>query len=104
MAPVSRLGNPSAAVPPCEEEFASQGQRDWEDERWTEEKNQRRCDLINRKYAAGLTSNEARELARLQAQMLRHRDQVAPLPLEQAERWYSELLAAICSPSSPAEP
>jgi hypothetical protein len=54
------------------------------DEPWTEEKNQRRCDLIDRKYAGGLTPNEVVELARLQEEMLRHRQQVAPLPLEDA--------------------
>src|SRR4051794_27664477 len=35
------------------------------DETWTEEKNQRRCDLIDRKYAGRLTVDETVELARL---------------------------------------
>ncbi len=63
------------------------------DEPWTEEKNQRRCDLIDRKYASGLTPAEAVELARLQEQMLRYRQRVAPLPLEDARRLHQELLA-----------
>jgi hypothetical protein len=60
--------------------------------------NQRRCDLINRKYAGGITPAETRELAHLQEQMLRHRQRVAPLPIEAAERLYKQLLADV-SPS-----
>ena len=62
------------------------------DDPWTEAKNQRRCDLIDRKYAAGLTPSEAVELARLQEEMLRYRQRVAPLPLEAARRLHQELL------------
>jgi hypothetical protein len=57
------------------------------DEPWSEVKNQRRCDLIDRKYAGGITPAEAVELAQLQEQMLHHRRQVAPLPLEDARRF-----------------
>src|SRR5262245_53538735 len=59
---------------------------------WTEAKNHRRCDLIDRKYAGGLTPEEAVELARLQDEMLRHRQRVAPLPLDDARRLHQELL------------
>ncbi len=62
------------------------------EETWTEVKNQRRCELIDRKYAGSLTSTEAVELAHLQEQMLRHRRRVAPLPLEDARRLHQELL------------
>ena len=62
------------------------------DEPWTEAKNQRRCDLIDRKYAGTLTPAEAVELVQLQEQMLRHRQRVAPLPLEDARRLHQELL------------
>jgi hypothetical protein len=62
------------------------------DDTWTEAKNQRRCDLIDRKYAGGLTASQALELAWLQEQMLRHRQRVAPLPIEDAERLYQELV------------
>ncbi len=63
------------------------------DEEWTEAKNQRRCDLIDRKFAAAtLTPAETVELAQLQEQMLRHRRRVAPLPLEDARRLHQELL------------
>jgi len=63
------------------------------DEPWTEERNQRRCDLIDRKYAGALTPAEALELAHLQARMLRYRQHVAPLPLDDARRLHQELLA-----------
>jgi hypothetical protein len=69
------------------------------DEPWTEAKNQRRCDLIDRKYAGNLTPPEAIELAQLQEQMLRHRQRVAPLPLEDARRLHQELLTR--APSHP---
>src|SRR5438477_9470574 len=52
-------------------------------EAWTEAKNQRRCELIDRKYAVGLADAEAVELARLQEQMLRHQERVAPWPVEE---------------------
>jgi hypothetical protein len=48
---------------------------------WTDEKNRRRCELIDRKYDHGLTPAEEAELAVLQDAMYRFIDQVAPLPL-----------------------
>jgi hypothetical protein len=73
------------------------------DEPWTEAKNQRRCDLIDRKYAGGLPPSETVELTRLQEEMLRHRQRVAPLPLEDARRLHQELLTkAAARPSSEA--
>jgi len=66
-------------------------------EPWSEAKNQRRCDLIDRKYAGGLTPPEAIELTQLQEQMLRHRQRVAPLPLEDARRLHQELLTRASS-------
>jgi hypothetical protein len=62
------------------------------DEAWTEAKNQRCCDLIDRKYAGSLTPAEAVELAQFQDQMLRHRQRVAPLPLEDARKLYQEFI------------
>lgn len=59
---------------------------------WTDAQNHRRCDLIDRKYAEGLSPGEETELALLQEAMLRHRQRVAPLPLEDASRLYQELL------------
>ena len=59
---------------------------------WTEAKNTRRCELIDRKYEGALTPEEGVELAGLQEEMLRYRQLVAPLPLEGARRLHQELL------------
>jgi hypothetical protein len=50
------------------------------EEEWTEEKNARRCALIDREIAGVLTPEEAKELYGLQQAMLRYRRRVAPLP------------------------
>lgn len=63
------------------------------EEPWTEVKNGRRCELIDRKCSGTLTPVETVELARLQEQMLRHRQRPAPLPLEDARCVHHELLA-----------
>ncbi len=60
---------------------------------WTDAKNARRCELIDRKYAGALTPQEGVELLGLQEEMLRYRQRVAPLPLEDARRLHQELLA-----------
>lgn len=70
---------------------------------WTDEKNARRCQLIDWKYERGLTSTEAAELASLQAQMLRYRQKVAPLPLEEARRLHQELLKKAAKASATDE-
>ena len=62
-------------------------------EEWTEAKNGRRCDLIDREIAGTLTPADAVELQRLQGEMLRHRRRTAPLPLDDARRLHQELLA-----------
>ena len=62
-------------------------------EKWTDAKNDRRGDLIDRKYAAGLSLREEVELAGLQEEMLRYRQRVAPLPLADARRLHQQLLA-----------
>jgi hypothetical protein len=59
---------------------------------WTDAKNSRRCDLIDKEIDSRLTPAEARELKDLQRQMLRHVDRVAPLPMEDARRLHQELL------------
>ena len=61
-------------------------------EPWTDSKNQRRSDLIDRKIAGTLTVDESSELADLQQQMLHYRDQVAPLPLDYARQLHQKLL------------
>jgi hypothetical protein len=62
------------------------------DEAWIEEKNARRCDLIKRKYAGTLNA-ELVELSQFQGQMLRYRQRVASLLLEDARQLHQELLA-----------
>lgn len=93
----SRFGDAIASVFPSEEERADFRQESKNDETWNESKNQRRCELIDLKYSRGLTSAETKELARLQALLVRHREQVAPLPIEAAQRFYDELLARIAA-------
>src|SRR5260370_33630831 len=59
---------------------------------WTEEKNSRRCQLIDRKYDHGLRSAEEAELFLLQDAMVRTIDKVAPLPLDAARSLHQVLL------------
>jgi hypothetical protein len=59
---------------------------------WTDEKNRRRCELIDRKYDHGLSPTEEGELALLQDALYRHIDKVAPLPLDAARGLHQELL------------
>jgi hypothetical protein len=59
---------------------------------WTDEKNRRRCELLDRKYDRGLSPAEEAELALLQEAMYRHIDRVAPLPLDAARALHQELL------------
>jgi hypothetical protein len=62
-------------------------------EEWNDAKNHRRCDLIDREFdGPPLTPEEVLELAELQEEMLRYRQQVAPLPLEEARRLQQALL------------
>ena len=49
--------------------------------------------MIDREIDGRLTPPEAVELKRLQAEMLRHRQKVAPLPLDDARKLHEELLA-----------
>lgn len=46
---------------------------------WTDEKNARRVELINKKHNGGLTAAERKELRVLQAEVERYAEQVAPL-------------------------
>jgi hypothetical protein len=62
-------------------------------EEWTEAKNTRRCDLIDREIAGMLTTEETLELHQLQQEMLRHRRRIAPLPLDDARKIHQQLLA-----------
>jgi hypothetical protein len=76
-------GRPVACVVPPPKSADGASPQDGE---WTEEKNRRRCELIDRKYDHGLTPAEEAELALLQDAMYRYIDKVAPLPLYMARR------------------
>jgi hypothetical protein len=71
-------------------------------EEWNDAKNERRCDLIDREFnGPALTAAEMVELAGLQEEMLRYRQRVAPLPIEDARRLHQELLARVAGKDSP---
>jgi hypothetical protein len=63
------------------------------DEPWTDAKNHRRGDLIDKEIAGTITPEEAVELEELQGQVRRHVNKVAPLPLAAARKLHAELLA-----------
>jgi hypothetical protein len=68
---------------------------------WTPEHNRRRCDLIDKKFDAGLTPAEELELAALTAGLRKFVDRVAPLPLEDVRRLHQEVLEKAASDSRP---
>lgn len=49
---------------------------------WTEAKNDRRCDLIRKKFSHGIDAAEARELAALQDEVSAYRKRVVPVPYD----------------------
>ncbi|MHB8970925.1 MAG: hypothetical protein ACYC3X_01160 [Pirellulaceae bacterium] len=59
---------------------------------WTDEKNERRCELIDKDIEGTILPFEKRELDELQRQMLAFRRKLAPLPLREAQRLHQELL------------
>src|SRR5262249_34973702 len=59
---------------------------------WTEAKATRRCELVDREIDGTLTPEEALELEVLQQQMLRERQRLAPVPLDELRRLHQELL------------
>ena len=68
-------------------------------EEWTDAKNARRSELVDRKIDGSITPEEAEELAELQDQLDRYVDRVAPLPLEAARKLHHELLAKAAAKS-----
>jgi hypothetical protein len=59
---------------------------------WTSARNERRCELIDRKYERSLTPSEQAELVGLHAAMYRQVDRVAPLPLDETRKLHQWLL------------
>jgi hypothetical protein len=62
------------------------------DGEWSDAKNARRCELIDRQIQNTISAEEAAELERLQYAMRTHLDRVAPLPMEGAKRLHAKLL------------
>ena len=71
--------------------FPAQSDEAAKDQEWTDGKNDRRCQLIDKNIDAMLTPIEEKELEDLQDQMLRYRHRVAPLPLAYARQLLEEL-------------
>jgi len=88
-------GRPLARLLP-----ADPGPPNGEMDEWTPERNHRRCDLVDKKFATGLTPAEERELAALTAGLRRFVDQVAPIPLDDVRRLHGELLEKAVDPDS----
>jgi hypothetical protein len=61
-------------------------------EEWSKTKNARRFYLIDKEIDGSITGEEAVELEKLQLQMGRWLDKVAPLPMEYARQLHSELV------------
>ncbi len=59
---------------------------------WTNEKNHRRCELVDKEIDGTLSPAEKAELEVLQAEMLAYRRKVAPLPLSDLRELHQELL------------
>ena len=62
------------------------------DDDWTDAKNDRRCDLIDKDIAGDLTPDERVELEDLQLELRRHVNRVAPLPLDALRKLQADLL------------
>ncbi len=70
--------------------FPSQNDDTGKKSGWTESKNNRRCELIDKMIDAKISPDEEKELEDLQDQMLRYRRRVAPLPLAHAAQLLEE--------------
>ena len=64
---------------------------------WSDEKNGRRCELIRRRLRGSISADEQTELEQLQAEMVQHRNLVAPLPLVQTEALYRQMMQELAS-------
>jgi hypothetical protein len=78
---------------------------DQPDEPWTDAKNHRRAELVDKEIDGTLTPAESAELADLQSQLRRYVDRVAPLPIEEARKLHRQLLEkAQAAPTSGDQP
>jgi hypothetical protein len=76
----------TAQAPPTE------SQNQTADSEWSDAKNARRCELIDRKIQKKISAKEAVELADLQRALGAYLDRVAPLPIKGAKKLHAELL------------
>jgi hypothetical protein len=60
---------------------------------WSDQKNARRCELIDKQIEGTIESAERRELDDLQSQLRRHLDEEAPFDLAAARQIHRQLLA-----------
>ncbi len=67
---------------------------------WSNQKNRRRCELVDKDIVSELSGPEKRELETLQREMREHRRRVAPIPLEHARRIHQGLLEELQSRKS----
>ena len=65
---------------------------------WTEDKNQRRCHLVDKDIDGTISLAEQGELEQLQAEMLAYRRHVAPLPLDDLRMLHQQLLRQASAP------
>jgi hypothetical protein len=59
---------------------------------WTDAKNHKRCELVDKEIDGTLTDEEAPELMVLQVEMLAYRRKIAPLPLDDLHTIHQQLL------------
>jgi hypothetical protein len=69
-----------------------------EAELWTEKKNERRCELIRKKFSQGISAQEAGELAELQDELAAYRKRTVPLPYDAVDALQAALNSTPRSP------
>jgi PAS domain S-box-containing protein len=62
------------------------------DPEWSDAKNARRCELIDRKIQNTISTEESAELEQLQEALRAYLDRAAPLPMEGAKKLHAELV------------
>lgn len=91
-----RLGKALAELPGVQPTSASTQEPETSNgTEWTQEKDARRCELIDGEIEGTLTADEQTELDQLQSEMLAHRRAVAPLPIEAARKLHAELMEGL---------
>lgn len=58
---------------------------------WTEAKNKRRCDLIDKKHSGGISEREKAELEALQAEMIREREKSVGNAIAKAQEYLDDM-------------